>query len=207
MSKLIAPTIFNSIISVMLFSACAKDEPPNIVPPENWQSQLKPYALPSDFEPEVTESVYVPIYSHIYYEDNQHQLTLVGTLSIRNTDGANSIILKSIRYYDTHGELKETLLSKPMKLGPYATADVVVPRTNDSGGSGANFVVEWVAEEKVAEPLIEAVMVSTGSSQSVSFVSRGVVIVHVESNSTSSKPSTASATAGSNATTGSGKSK
>jgi hypothetical protein len=177
LSKLSATTILGSLISVMLFSACAEEKaPPQIVPPQNWQKQLKPYSVSADFVPEMRESVYVPIYSHIYYEDNQHQLTLVGTLSIRNTDGAAPLILNSIRYYDTHGDLKENLLQKPMKLERFATVDVVVPRTNDIGGSGANFVVDWMSEDKVTEPLIEAVMVSTGSSQSVSFVSRGVVI-------------------------------
>jgi Protein of unknown function (DUF3124) len=175
--KLSVRPIFCSFIAAVLFSACKADEAPKILPPANWQAQLQPAYIGPDFVPAMSESVYVPIYSHIYYEDNQHQLTLVGTLSIRNTDANNSLILKSIRYYDTKGQLKENLLDHPVKLGPFATADVVVPRTNDSGGSGANFVVDWISEEKIAEPLIEAVMVSTGASQSVSFVSRGVVTV------------------------------
>jgi hypothetical protein len=36
--------------------------------------------------------------------------------------------------------------------------------------------VEWVAEKTVYEPVIEAVMISTSSSQGISFVSRAKIL-------------------------------
>jgi Protein of unknown function (DUF3124) len=171
-----------SLFAPILFSGCTEKtaEPVKIEPPTDWQAQLKPANLPSDFVPAVTERVYVPIYSDIYYEDNHSKLPLEGTLSIRNTDATHSMILKSIRYYGSSGNLIQSLLDHAVTLGPFATADVVVPRTHEAGGSGANFVVDWVSAKKISEPLVEAVMVSIGSPQSVSFVSRGVVTEHSE---------------------------
>ena len=57
-----------------------------------------------------------------------------------------------------------------------ASTDFVVRRTDTSGGLGANFIVEWVAEKEVSEPVIEAVMIGAESTQGISFVSPGRVI-------------------------------
>jgi len=47
------------------------------------------------------QTLYVPIYSHIYHYNSQDQvMNLSATLSIRNTDLTNSIIITSVRYYD-----------------------------------------------------------------------------------------------------------
>ena len=52
------------------------------------------------------QTVYVPIYSHIYHYNSQEQvMNLSATLSIRNTDLTNSIIITSVRYYDSDGKL------------------------------------------------------------------------------------------------------
>jgi hypothetical protein len=44
------------------------------------------------------------------------------------------------------------------------------------GGVGANFIVEWIAEKEVSEPVVEAVMISAASNQGISFVSPGRII-------------------------------
>ncbi len=44
------------------------------------------------------------------------------------------------------------------------------------GGSGAKFIVEWVAQTSVSEPIVEAIMISTAFQQGISFVSPGKVI-------------------------------
>jgi len=47
-------------------------------------------------------TVYVPIYSHIYHYNSQDRvMNLSATLSSRNTDLTNSIIITSVRYYNT----------------------------------------------------------------------------------------------------------
>jgi len=124
------------------------------------------------------QTVYVPAYSHLYHEDGKpHLLTI--TLSVRNTSLEHSIVLASVRYYDTNGKLTKKHLDKPMRLGPLATTEFLIERDDTSGGSGANFLVEWSADRLVTEPIIEAVMIDTKGQQGISFARRGTVIGEV----------------------------
>jgi len=144
--------------------------------PQTWQLHLKEVKLPEDFKPVSSASIYVPVYSTIYYENKGRTIELTATVSVRNTDLKHRIILRSVDYYGTDGKLLKSYLTEPVEVLPMAAADFVIARTENSGGTGANFVVNWASETKVSEPLAEAVMVSTGSSQSISFVSRGQTI-------------------------------
>ena len=122
------------------------------------------------------QTVYVPVYSHIYhYNSQEHVMNLSATLSIRNTDLKNSIIT-SVRYYDSDGQLIRQDIKSPVELKPLASTDFFIAADDTSGGSGANFIVEWVALKTVYEPVIEAVMISTFSSQGISFVSPAKVL-------------------------------
>jgi len=51
-----------------------------------------------------------------------------------------------------------------------------LPREKLKGGSGANFIVEWVSDTKVNQPVIEAVMVGIDGQSGISFVRPGFVI-------------------------------
>ena len=125
----------------------------------------------------VSGVVYVPDYSHIYHGSERNRYPLTTTLSVRNTDPDRSITVTSVRYYNTEGELDRRFLEKPRRLGPLGTAEFVVAEHEITGGSGANFIVEWSADRPVSEPMIESVMISTRSGQGLSFTSRGHPIV------------------------------
>lgn len=122
-----------------------------------------------------THAVYVPAYSHIYHHVGDAFL-LATTLSIRNTDPRDSLTVTSVRYYHTDGQLVRHNLRDPRTLGPLQSMEFVVEEQDVSGGSGANFIVEWRAEGAVNPPVVEAVMISTRSGQGISFTSRGVPI-------------------------------
>jgi len=122
------------------------------------------------------QNVYVPIYSHIYSGLKGNPFSLAATLSIRNTDLKHSIILVSIKFYDSDGKLVKEYLDKPTELKAMASTRYILPEGDTSGGSGANFLVKWKSEAKVNPPLIEGVMIGTRSGQGISFVSRGQVI-------------------------------
>ncbi len=125
------------------------------------------------------QTVYVPIYSHIYAGGGK-DLPLESTLSIRNTDASTSIIVNSVRYYGTDGKLLNEYLDEPVILNPMASIDFLVEAREMSGGVGANFLVEWIAEERVSMPIIEAVMVGGNANQLASFVRVGRPIENVE---------------------------
>ena len=123
------------------------------------------------------QTLYVPVYSHIYSGDRERPVYLAVTVSIRNTDPARAIQLTTVDYYNSEGRLLQRYLEKPLDLAPLATVRYVVKESDKSGGSGANFLVRWQSREPVNPPLTESVMISTASQLGISFTSRGVPIL------------------------------
>ena len=122
------------------------------------------------------QTVYVPIYSHIYSGVKGRPFDLAATLSIRNTNPQNPITLASVKYYDSDGKLVENYLSQSKQLKALVTTRYIITEGDKTGGSGANFIVVWESDQEVNPPIIEAVMIGTRSGQGISFVSRGQVI-------------------------------
>ncbi len=122
------------------------------------------------------QTVYVPIYSHIYAGDKEQAIHLAATLSIRNTDMEHGISIDAVDYYDSKGNRLKPYLKDPMILGVLASTRFVVGESDKAGGSGANFIVRWSAEAPVTPPIIESVMISTRAQLGISFTSHGQVI-------------------------------
>jgi hypothetical protein len=120
----------------------------------------------------LVHTVYVPVYSHIYFGDGKPYL-LTTTLAIRNTDLARPIIIKSVKYYDTNGKLVRSYLTDPLRLGALVSREILVEEHDTAGGSGAKFIIEWTAEEAVERPIIEAVMIGASDLRGISFVTTG----------------------------------
>jgi len=126
----------------------------------------------------LNQTVYVPIYSHIYADDRFRDIPflLTATLSVRNTDPENALTLTSVRYYDSEGKLLQQYLDKPTSIAPLSSMRFIVPESESKGGSGAKFLVEWTAKTAVIEPIVESVMIGTKMQQGISFISTGRVI-------------------------------
>ena len=122
------------------------------------------------------QTVYVPIYSHIYSGLKGNPFILAATLSIRNTDPGHPITLVSVKFYDSDGKLVKEYLDHPAELKAMASTRYILTESDTGGGSGANFLVKWTSKTKVNPPLVEGVMIGTRSGQGISFVSRGQVI-------------------------------
>lgn len=165
------------LICLFLFS-CEKNQTntlivePNSIIPVNTES----IELPSNFKPIAGQIIYLPIYSNIYHS-NQRRLHNLGiTVTFHNTDLENSIIIKSIDYFDTKGNLIENYLTSPVSLKPLASTNFFIPDDDTRGGIGANLLIEWVADKKVFSPMAEAIMLSTASTQGISFTTQGKVV-------------------------------
>ncbi len=147
-------------------------------PPRSFQEPVL-----SDFNPGDTRTddlinqhlVYVPVYSHTYF-DGGRPFSLETTLSIRNVSVSNPIYLDSVKYYDTNGNLASTQLDQLIKLAPLQTIEFLVKRRDSTGGSGANFLVRWLSDSDVDEPIVEALMVGIAGTQGISFRRQGVEI-------------------------------
>ena len=122
------------------------------------------------------QTVYVPIYSHIYSGVKGRPFDLAATLSIRNTNLKHPITVVAVKYYDSDGKPVKDYLKEPTQLNALVSTRYIITEGDKTGGSGANFIVVWKSEQKVNPPIIEAVMIGTHSGQGISFLSRGQVI-------------------------------
>ncbi|MEA5623107.1 DUF3124 domain-containing protein [Nostoc sp. UHCC 0251] len=136
----------------------------------------KVVTLDKNFKIASGQTIYVPVYSHIYHHNKQEIFELAVTLSVRNTDMTNPIVITSARYYNSEGKLIKQYLERPIQLDALASTDFFINRNDTSGGLGANFIVEWVAQTEISEPIVEAVMIGTDFQQGISFISPGRAI-------------------------------
>jgi len=165
---------------VLLGTSCATEDATPVVEPDAAPPSLGRNDVGSegwrDVETALGGQVYVPIYSHIYFRDGRRDLDLTATLSIRNTDYTTPIYVTGVRYYDSDGALVRRYLDAPRVVGPMASTAFIIEQQDDTGGVGANFIVEWHSEAAVMPPVVEAVMIGAASSQGISFVTQGRVL-------------------------------
>ncbi len=127
------------------------------------------------------QKLYVPVYSHIYSGDKERPFNLTVTVSIRNTDPKHPIAISSVDFFDTAGILLKRYLEKPKELRPMESIRYIIAESDKKGGSGANFIVDWVSEFPANLPVVESVMIGTQAQQGISFTSRAQAIDnHVE---------------------------
>ena len=122
------------------------------------------------------QTLCVPVYSEIPYGDRDHTLALTVTLSIRNIDRKVAIIVRKVDYYGAKGELVRAYVQAPRVLPPLAAVEFVIKASDRSGGISASFIVTWESEQMCVPPVVEAVMISTASTQGISFVSQARIV-------------------------------
>jgi hypothetical protein len=122
------------------------------------------------------QTVYVPAYSAVATADNSRLYQLAITLAVRNSDVRNPIIVKSVNYHDRAGRLVRRFLETPLRIDPLAAIEFFVRESDTSVDTAASFLVEWVAEATVSDPVVEAIMVGTTGNQGISFVCPGRVV-------------------------------
>lgn len=160
------------LVFLGLVVGCNPQASTQILPVQN-----TPGIAVQDLDIAVGQTIYVPAYAKIYASPRGQTLDLTVTLSIHNTDTDQPIVVTSVRYYDAQGLLIKEFLPNSMQLLPLGTADFYVDdQAAPTTGLGANFIVEWGAEQPVYEPIVEAIMIHAGSTQGISFLSPGRVI-------------------------------
>ncbi|MEP0854333.1 DUF3124 domain-containing protein [Funiculus sociatus GB1-A4] len=165
-------------VAVIVLTSCTSQEKPSqsVADIDRVNPSVKVVTLDKNFKIVRGQTVYVPAYSYIYHYDRQETYNLTATLSIRNTDLTNPIIITSVRYNNSAGNLVRKYLERPTQLAALASTNFVVDSSDNSGGLGANFIVEWVAQTEVAQPIIEAIMIGSSLQQGISWISPGKVI-------------------------------
>ncbi len=166
------------LIPVLFLLSCnpEKEEPKQL--PQHIQT----ITTTGNLDISVGQMVYVPAYSqiHSFYSGGKDQMINVAvTLSIRNTDLEHPIIIKSVTYYDNDGVFLKEYVETPLKLSKMASISFNIKLFDISGGVGANFIVEWGAEEEVYEPYIEAIMIGAQGTHGFAWRSPAYVIKEI----------------------------
>ena len=125
------------------------------------------------------QTLYLPIYSHIWHGDSdrhgQPAKTLVSvSVSIRNTDARQPIRITSAQYFDTDGKKLREYLNAPKVIGPMGTFELFVPRSDDTGGSGANFIITWKSDKPASAPLVQGLHANMPAGRSIAFTTSSV---------------------------------
>lgn len=123
--------------------------------------------------------LYLPIYSTIPYSQGKEFTDLSAFLVIHNTDFNNPIKITKVQYIDNDGKLVRDYNANGILLSPLCAKNFFVP-SSDKSGTGANFILEWVSDSIVSEPLVESVIVGLTSGQGISFVSTGKVLREIK---------------------------
>lgn len=126
------------------------------------------------------QTIYVPAYSHIYAGNREMPILLTVTVSIRNTDQKNSIKVTKVDYHETQGAIVKRFIDSEVNLKSLESIRYVIPTKDKTGGSGANFIVEWKSDRPVNPPIVETIMIGAESQQGISFTSRGQALGKTE---------------------------
>lgn len=122
--------------------------------------------------------LYMPVYSNIPHTEKK-DYDLSAFLAIHNTDMKYPIRITKVSLFNTDGRTVKHFILQDRLLAPFATAIFTIPK-QDQSGTGANFLVEWTADQPVNEPLIESVMKDLSGNLGISFLSTGRVIREIQ---------------------------
>jgi hypothetical protein len=125
-----------------------------------------------------SQTVYIPSYANVISGPPIYMVVpLRANLVIHNTDPAQSITIACIDEYNTEGKKVSSYLTAPVSLNPLGAMRVVVKKSKkETEGLGANFIIQWHAEKKVAEPIIDCLIIGSLGAQGFSFITQGRVI-------------------------------
>jgi len=120
------------------------------------------------------QMLYLPIYSHVWHGDldgkGEPAKALVSiSVSIRNTDPAKSIRVHSAQYFDTDGKRLREYVTAPRTIPKMGTIELFIPRSDDTGGSGANFVIVWKSDTPASPPIVEGFHANLPAGRSIAF--------------------------------------
>lgn len=164
--------LFTLILSSLVLFGCNSPQEYSSVDPVNWKKRSHKI---DTARAEKSGSTYLSIYSQIYSQTESRTHDLTATVSIRNTNPADTIYLESAKYFDTHGNLIRNYFEEGIFVAPMETVEIIIDEKDRSGGTGANFMFDWVLYNSTLNcPFFEAVMISTSGQQGLSFTTTGI---------------------------------
>lgn len=120
--------------------------------------------------------LYLPVYSNIPYLIDTGMFDMSAFVAVHNTDLRHQITLSKVLYFNQDGKLVDDFLREgSVPVSPLATKNFYIPY-EDQSGTGANFLIEWIADTIVNEPLVESVTLCLKPNNTLAIQSKGRVI-------------------------------
>jgi hypothetical protein len=172
-----------SFIAILILFACNKTQKSKF--PYDEVKELDTNSLTvktSNFKNVKGQLLYLPIYSNIPFkiDTTKFEFDMSAFVAIHNTDLKNEIKVLKVLYFNTQGKMVYDFLKSETKtLKPLETVDFYVPH-EDKSGTGANFLIEWISDDYVNEPLIESVTINLKTYHSAAIVSQGKIIREIK---------------------------
>lgn len=158
---------------IFLLLSCNEEKDISSTNPVNWS---KRYVEEIDTSYNEEGATYLSVYSQIYSQTEHRTHNLTATVSLRNVNVNDSVIITNASYYDTHGVLIRSYFEKPIYIAPMETVEIIIDERDLAGGTGANFVFNWKKQGTTTKPYFEAIMISTSGQQGLSFATQGIDI-------------------------------
>ena len=167
--------LLTGVLILSCLTACSKEEAKvaQVVSESTFDSSILSVKQ-ADFRKVRGQVLYVPIYSNLPRDDKK-MFDVSAFIAIHNTDLNHRIRITKVLYFNNDGRLVKDFTPSNLHLEPLGATNFVISKS-DQSGTGANFLVEWVSETPVCEPLIESVMINLETHHSFAFQSRGHVI-------------------------------
>jgi len=157
------------IISLLLIS-CEEDYQLSSVNPNNWDKRIVKLSPKDSLE---TGTTYLSVYSQIYSQTEHRTHNLTVTISMRNTNKKDSVFIQNAEYFHTDGTSIRRYFDKSIFIAPMETIEIIIDELDQEGGTGANFLFDWMIRPGTHEPFFEGVMISTYGQQGLSFTTEG----------------------------------
>ncbi len=175
--------IFYLFIGVLFVLSCSK---PKTESGEHQMSgnQFNPSVLKiqdNSYSKRVKGQVlYLPVYSSVPQHIENKELDLSAFVAVHNTDFINKIRITNVHFFNTDGLVVTNFLKgQEIVLNPLCTKTFKIPY-EDKSSIGANFIIEWISDSLVCEPLLESIMINTKGNENISFLSQGRIIREIK---------------------------
>ncbi|MBR9914478.1 MAG: DUF3124 domain-containing protein [Algicola sp.] len=160
---------FYLLICSLIVLSCVTTEESESIHAENWSKRYTDVSVKDSLE---FGKSYLSIYSQIYSISQHKTHNLTAMASLRNVSDSDTIYLTKAVYFDTHGKLLRTYFDHAIYLAPLETTEIIIDEVDTEGGTGSNFIFEWMIPQDCPEPLFEGVMNSTVGQQGLSFTTK-----------------------------------
>lgn len=154
---------------LLFLIGCQKHKEISSINPENWSKRIVDISNKDSLE---HGKSYLSVYSQIYSISQHQKFNLTCMISLRNTSDIDTIYLLKAEYFDTHGTSIRSYFKGPIYMAPLETVEIIIDEKDITGGTGANFIVEWKTPKGCSEPLFEGVMNSLQGTQGLSFITQ-----------------------------------